>query len=262
MIFLGNQAVGVAAFNGLPTNIPKVDDNNAYVYLYLPNADDLGVRIYIVSSGASSGTYNVTWGDGTSETAGNSNYIEHTFSDSGVYTVKLVITSGTPKLGGSGNTLLIGGSSAQERPQAAKLIGLETGTWGVYSNQFTAYSNVVAIYAKKASYLGYNAIVSAGAKLLRTIEMPDITTKLTNSNFQECYSLGSVTIPTAVTSLGSAFTSCGKLSIHMLASSPPTLTSSSAFNNTDITIYVPTGSLSAYQAAENWSAYADKMVEE
>ena len=75
-----------------------------------------------------------------------------------------------------------------------------------------------------------------------------------------------MTIPEGVTSIeSSAFSSCyGMAEYHLLAAEPPTLSSSTAFNNIpdDCVIYVPQGALAAYQSATNWSTYADHMQEE
>ena len=62
-----------------------------------------------------------------------------------------------------------------------------------------------------------------------------------------------------------AFQACfGVKEYHLLPATPPTLSNTNAFNNIpdDCIIYVPAGSLEAYQTATNWSAYADQMQEE
>ena len=75
-----------------------------------------------------------------------------------------------------------------------------------------------------------------------------------------------VTIPSTVTSIGSSafqyFPSVKEWRI--LPTTPPTLSNVNAFTpmRDDAVIYVPSGSLSAYQSATNWSTYASKMVEE
>ena len=51
---------------------------------------------------------------------------------------------------------------------------------------------------------------------------------------------------------------------HLLPTTPPALTGSNAFLNIpdDCIIYVPAGSLAAYQSATNWATYADQIQEE
>ena len=84
--------------------------------------------------------------------------------------------------------------------------------------------------------------------------------------FQYCSSLASVTIPDGVTSIGTyAFHNCyGVKEYHLLPTTPPSLSNENAFNSipSDCIIYVPVGSLEAYQTATNWSTYADQMQEE
>ena len=72
--------------------------------------------------------------------------------------------------------------------------------------------------------------------------MPDDRTSIGNSTFSSCY---------------------GMAEYHFLPTTPPTL-GTTAFNNiqSDCVIYVPTGSLEAYQTATNWSTYASYMQEE
>jgi hypothetical protein len=84
--------------------------------------------------------------------------------------------------------------------------------------------------------------------------------------FSDCNTLQSVTIPDSVTSIGnSAFSSCyAVVAYRFKRSVPPTLSASNAFNgiSTDTVFYVPAASLEAYKTANNWSAYADRMVAE
>lgn len=84
--------------------------------------------------------------------------------------------------------------------------------------------------------------------------------------FGYCRSLISVTISNSVTKISAyAFDSCYNIKeYHLKSISPPTLPSSNAFDGipSDCIIFVPKGSLEAYQTATNWSTYADQMQEE
>ena len=101
-------------------------------------------------------------------------------------------------------------------------------------------------------------------KSLTSIDMPEGVTSLGMNCFSYCTSLASITIPEGVTSIGGyCFLGCSKLaSVTMLPTTPPTL-GSNAFGGTasGLVITVPKGTLDAYKAATNWSAYADNMVE-
>lgn len=66
---------------------------------------------------------------------------------------------------------------------------------------------------------------------------------------------------TAMTTIGdSAFRGCSALTyIKILATTPPTLSSTNAIPSTIGAIYVPDESVAAYQAATNWSSFASKI---
>ena len=70
-----------------------------------------------------------------------------------------------------------------------------------------------------------------------------------------------VDIPENVTSIGSyAFYGCKSLQyIRIEATTPPTLSSTTAIPSTIGAIYVPDESVAAYQAATNWSSFASKI---
>lgn len=81
--------------------------------------------------------------------------------------------------------------------------------------------------------------------------------------FQYCRNLREMTFPATVTAFGaSSVNSCSSLSvIHMLPTTPPTVqTNAFASLPAEYVIYVPVGTLAAYQTA--WSTYADHILEE
>ena len=99
---------------------------------------------------------------------------------------------------------------------------------------------------------------------LTSIVIPSGVTSINNSTFYNCSSLTSIVIPDGVTSIGgNAFSRCSKLAtVELKPTTPPTLNGTIFKNCTALTqIIVPAGTLSAYQSATNWSAYADIMVE-
>ena len=100
---------------------------------------------------------------------------------------------------------------------------------------------------------------------LRSVTIPAGVTSISSNAFQNCQALQSVTIPAGVTSIGgSAFYNCyGVYEYHLEPTTPPTL-GYNAFGNivAGTIIYVPKGSLEAYQTASNWSKYKSYMQEE
>ena len=107
-----------------------------------------------------------------------------------------------------------------------------------------------------------SSVTSIGTNVFRdcssltSIEIPSSVTSIRDSAFRNCSSLTSIKIPSSVTSIGgSAFSGCSKLStITIQATTPPTLGSYAIPSNVT-NIYVPSGSVSAYQSA--WSNYKD-----
>ena len=83
------------------------------------------------------------------------------------------------------------------------------------------------------------------------------------AEFDTCESLVSITIPENVTviggsgSVGNSFADCYALTtVTMLPTTPPTVRADEFGDSTLQHIYVPAGSVSAYQSASNWSQWA------
>lgn len=116
-------------------------------------------------------------------------------------------------------------------------------------------SNSNPLYIAKNLYLN---------KILATeLTIPSSVTSINNYVFQNCTSLTSITIPENVTSIGTqAFYGCSSLTeMTIKATTPPTLSGTSAISTATTTIYIPAGTLEAYQTATNWSSFASKFVE-
>ena len=97
-----------------------------------------------------------------------------------------------------------------------------------------------------------------GCNNLQSVTIPNSIYVIGSEAFENCSSLTSVTIPSSVISIGSyAFYNCSALtSVTCEATTPPTMASSSVFNNyTKPTLYVPAASLSAYQTTNYWNKF-------
>lgn len=118
-----------------------------------------------------------------------------------------------------------------------------------------------------------NGVTSIGAfafnncKSLTRITIPNSVTSIDSNAFYGCSSLTSVIIGNGVTRINSnTFSSCGTTTesgtiYTILATTPPTI-QSSTFQNAKINkIIVPIGTANTYKAATNWSALADYIEE-
>ena len=95
---------------------------------------------------------------------------------------------------------------------------------------------------------------------LTSVTIPNSVTTIKYDAFDGCTSLASVTIGNSVTSIGGyAFYDCSSLtSLYILPSTPPTLGNFVFYNvPTDISVYVPCGTMAAYQAATTWSDFTN-----
>ena len=96
---------------------------------------------------------------------------------------------------------------------------------------------------------------------LTSVTIPNSVTYIGDMAFASCTSLTSVTIPNSVTSIGwGAFDKCtGLTSVTCFATTPPQLDSYVFGGGVDksIPLYVPAGSISAYQSADQWKDFTN-----
>lgn len=132
----------------------------------------------------------------------------------------------------------------------------------------SAFSNCISLSNIDIPYSVTNIGKSAfrSCRSLSKIDIPESISDINQSVFFQCFSLSSITIPKNVTSIGgNAFSSCsGVKEFHIYPVIPPQLENPETFQgvSADCIFYVPKGSLSAYQTATNWAAYASQIKEE
>ena len=100
-------------------------------------------------------------------------------------------------------------------------------------------------------------------RYLTYITLPSSLISIGNYVFYNCRSLTSITIPKNVTSIGqNAFSNCSDMCVMIvLPTTPPTLKNTNAITSAVTKIYIPAGTLSAYQSATNWSNFASLFEE-
>ena len=97
-----------------------------------------------------------------------------------------------------------------------------------------------------------------------TVTIPQTIDAIADGAFRMCQWMGEVTIPESVNSIGeSSFSWCVKLKkLYVYNPVPPTVNTSMIYHSFDYvprsaTIFVPQGSLSAYQEAPGWNEFAN-----
>lgn len=117
----------------------------------------------------------------------------------------------------------------------------------------------------------FNVVSSScfqGCSNLENIKIPNSVTTIKDYAFYGCNDLKTIYIGSGVTTIEvHAFDPAINISpltgVYLSPTTPPTI-SSNSFNfdsTTNCKIYVPTGTLDAYKTAENWSTYANRMIE-
>lgn len=121
------------------------------------------------------------------------------------------------------------------------------------------------IIPSSVTAIGYNAFQNCSG-ITGPLTIPSSVTSIGYSAFENCSGLtGKLTIPSSMTSIGScAFKDCsGFTSIYAKAETPVDLNLSaevfSGINTTTCILYVPAGSKSLYQTAEQWRDFTNIM---
>lgn len=104
-----------------------------------------------------------------------------------------------------------------------------------------------------------NAFYSCSS--LYSVIIPEGVTTIGNNAFVYCGSLTEVTLPESLVEIGSrSFYECSNLqAFTIFATTPPALSSDALVSTNNCPIYVPSGSVDTYKAAEGWSDYADRI---
>lgn len=253
----------------------KTSDDKTHIFIHLEKG-----RTSPMLGCCPNGTVDVDWGDDTTHDTLTGTSVStaqwtptHNYAQPGNYEIVLTCT-GTMGLYGSSTTnqgsgLLryASGSDTRNRgyQNAIQEIYFADNVTYIMDNAFqNCYSLSSVTISQGITSIGDNAFRNCYS--LSAITIPQGVTSIGNSTFSNCYSLSSVTIPQGVTSIwNSAFSTCsGMAEYHFLPTTPPTLANTNAFSaiQSDCIIYVPAGSLEAYQTATNWSTYASHMQEE
>ena len=169
--------------------------------------------------------------------------VHGTFSDTPYVPLTWNYDAGTKTLTFSGTASIPSYNDPDERP------------WKDYVSEV---ENIVI--EDGVTSIGHNAFYDC--KNLSSVTIPSSVTSIGMSAFRSCTGLTSVTIPSSVTSIGHyAFYHCESLTSVIVHASNCTL-GEDAFDECYQldAIYVLSDKVEYYKAAENWSAYADKIT--
>jgi len=251
------------------------EDGKTRIFIHIAEGTpDNRLTFYLRFTASTANNTTVDWGDGTVETLGSTtatNY-EHKYAGGGDYVIVMTVNSGTISFegtSGSNGYSIYGsrGTSAVNHHNRSTIKRI------IFGDDVTAIDAYVCYqcYSLESATVP-DSITSIGDHAfsycysLESIIIPDDVKSIGVNAFYYCYRLISITIPDSVTSIGGgAFSACCSMSeCHFKPTTPPTLANTNAFNGipSDCIIYVPQGSLSAYQSATNWSSYSSKMQEE
>ena len=98
-----------------------------------------------------------------------------------------------------------------------------------------------------------------GCSSLTSISIPESVTSIGREAFRGCSGLTSITIPSSVTSIGDfAFDGCSSLTSVVVKNKIPLSIYANTFSNRcNATLYVPSGSKAAYEAADGWKDFKE-----
>lgn len=143
-------------------------------------------------------------------------------------------------------------------------VTMPNGIMNLCNNMFNKCSGLTSVTIPD-SVTNMGIGVFSECKSLISVSMPSGLTSIQNDTFYKCSGLTSITIPSLVSSIsgGDVFGQCKHLlSITCLPTTPPTLSSSSTFSNSNTNscpIYVPSESVQTYKAAQYWSGVSSRI---
>lgn len=155
------------------------------------------------------------------------------------------------------------GASAFKGMSSLRKFTLPEGVKALPSNIFSGCDNLLNVSLhENVTSIGASAF--NGCSSLKSIDIPSLVKTIPQNCFSGCRSLRKVDIGQNIKTISSnAFSNCTSMRyVKLFPSTPPTLSSISAFNSTSdyFKIFVPYESYNAYQAATNWSSATNYIV--
>ena len=270
----------------IPNNITSIGDYafsgcSALTCLEIPNSvTSIGVAAFKYCSGLTS----VTIGNsvtsigksafsncsGLKKAEFNCSEIQDWFSESSIE--EIVIGNSVTSIG---NYAFYGCTSLKKLRIEDGTETLSLGYISIYNGN-TSYRGVFCNCPLETIYLGRNisydenlmtyGYFSQKNDALTSVTIGNNVTRIRGEEFSRNSNLANIVIGNSVESIGRyAFEYCsGVTNIHLLGKTPPTVGSDNFTQSqyTDITIYVPTGTLETYKTADTWKNFWDIREED
>ena len=175
--------------------IYKTTDGCSYFPIQL-TSDSVSITLKITTGI----TYNIDWGDGTTD-----NNLSHTYAQKGKYTIK--VDSNNVNYAIISRLL----NSNTNLANMVSTVKLSSNVTSISGDAFNGCCNMrYIIIPNSVTYVGTYMFVNNYT--LKHINIPNSITNIPTYSFNKCYSLKNVSIPNSVTSISSyAFGSCSSL---------------------------------------------------
>lgn len=248
------------------------DDGATRIYLEIPygykNETELVVGTFSLTfeQSVADGAL-VDWGDGTpqhSSSSVGSVTLQHDYVSLGSYIIAIYTVNGC-ELSFNAPIFDVANENYPQR-MAVKKVTFGSSVVGIGDSVLIYCSCVTDVEFLSNVPLDKGVLAFRGCYALSKIPITPSTTLIPRNFCYNCYSIRRIEIPESVEKISTgAFTlPYGLKELVLKRADPPTLENSNSLFQMpdDCIIYVPRGSLEAYQTATNWATYADYMQEE
>lgn len=231
-------------------------DGKTHLVVHLSHTSYLTLPVNVYKSDAS--TLSIDWGDGNTSTYTASGQINatHTYASTGIYTVKIWISSGS-----GGYTLsnyVVSSTQAYCNTLMAVHVGNNCQQIGAYAF-YSCYCLRAVTLPNTITNIDVSAFYRCYA--LDTIIVPNGVTSIGNEAFRGCYSASNIILPTSISTIGtSVCRDCYSLSKIMIPSGITTINDYAfytcrAIHEFDFPSSITYVGASAFQACEGTMQY-------
>ena len=140
-------------------------------------------------------------------------------------------------------------------------ITIPSSVTSIGNTAFSGCTNLAEVnISEGVTSIEYEAFMACSG--LKTITLPNSITSIGEKAFYGCWGLHTITLPDKITNIGyEAFMNCLSLdTLITLSENPPTLDDEVFLPNSDMVVFVPKGSETAYKNAKGWKDFEIKCI--